>query len=120
MPECPSKDCHDRVDGHHRTLFGLDGKGGMIGCLSKYVTRKTLWIALLAIGIPIFAAGLIIWADNRSFGQIYVKKDALQLVKDRVTINESRFQFIREAIVRIETAQSVMQKDIKELRYGNR
>jgi len=120
MPECPSKECHDRVDGHHRTLFGLDGKGGLIGCLDKYVTRKTLWIALLAIGIPLFGTGVIIWADNRGFKDVYVKKENLQLVKDRVTINESRFQFIREAIVRIETAQSQMRADIKELRYGNR
>ncbi len=54
---CPDKECHKRGDGHHTALFGEDGRGGVVGCLTKKISWKA---ALSFFGILLMFSGAFI------------------------------------------------------------
>jgi len=59
MNDCPNPDCQKRLEGHHTTLFGKDGMGGLVRCTQRMVTRNFLmWCAVIVISVGGTIAGL--------------------------------------------------------------
>lgn len=52
MTDCPNIECRQRQDGHHTTLYGTSGRGGIVSCVGKMVSRAFLmWCAAGLLGL---------------------------------------------------------------------
>lgn len=120
MGECPSKECHERVIGHHRTLYGLDGTGGIVGCMKQFVKKKTVWIALIAIGIPLIVTGIKVWSSQEQSVLKYATIECITDLDKRITRNEDRFEYIDATMTRIERIQNEIKKEIKKMNLESR
>jgi len=100
MGECPSKECHNRVEGHHNTLYGPDGRGGVVGempgkadksCLKHYVKRPPSWL-IVAVVAPVLliliGTGIKVWSSQESSPHVYTKKEDSQKRETRLTVVE--------------------------------
>lgn len=78
--ECPNSDCKDRVAGHHTTLYGKDGMGGVVACVGKKLSRSTaITIALVILGS---AGGVTV------YGLDAAKKDREAVVANKQDIKD--------------------------------
>ena len=125
MGECPSKECHNRVEGHHNTLYGPDGRGGVVGempgkagkdelksyakdfkeCLRHYVRRPPTWL-IASVVIPLLivfvGTGIKVWSSQESSPHVYTKKEDSQKRETRLTV--------------VERAQEQVARDIDEIK----
>lgn len=88
MNGCPDSDCKAEVTGtsktvkgHHTTLFGFDGMGGVVGCMAKKVSKKGL-IGLTFAILALFGGAFGYTVD-------VLKEDRANIVK-RVNGNEDK------------------------------
>jgi TolA-binding protein len=109
--ECPNKDCKARVDGHHATLYGPDGMGGVVGCMKKFVTKKAVWVAVCVFGLTLISTGVKVWTRQEVNPHIYTKKAESAVREMRVTRLEEQFKSICESQKRIEGAVQKIQSD---------
>lgn len=89
---CPDAECHKRVDGHHTSLFGKDGRGGVVGCLTKKISWKSA-ISVFAF-ILLLSGGFVLYSMagekeqnatiNRHEVQILSIKEDTNEIKERL------------------------------------
>lgn len=112
--QCPSKECHEKMDGHHRTLYGEDGRSGLVGevkykvdktCLSKYIPKPNMTLFCLmisAILIPAIITGIKVWKGSEVSDYIYLKKEYFvqrnEVVDRRLTILESQLDMLKDDV----------------------
>lgn len=124
MGECPSKECHNRVDGHHRTLYGPDGRSGVTAdlikkadksCLKEYVKKPPVALVaviLTVILVPTVVTGVKVWSGQEMSPHIYAKKEQVSDHETRISVAEERYKQIQQDIVEIKTAIKDQKKDI--------
>jgi len=113
MGECPSKECHNRVEGHHNTLYGPDGRGGVVGempgkadksCLKHYVKRPPSWL-IVAVVAPVLliliGTGIKVWSSQESSPHVYTKKEDSQKRETRLTVVERSQEQVARDITEI-------------------
>jgi len=87
---------------------------GLKLCLANKVSRKTLWIAILAIGIPLFTAGLLVWAGQESDPLRYVKREEMARHEKETVGVQVTIRHIQKAIDEINVGQNGVRRDIKD------
>ena len=107
--DCPNKDCKARVDGHHATLYGPDGMGGVVSCMKKFVTKKAVWVAVCVFGLTIISTGVKVWTRQEVNPHIYTRKSESAARDNRLTRLEEQYKNICES-------QSRMEEVIKDIR----
>ena len=132
MEKCPSQDCHDRVVGHHTTLYGQDGMGGLTGdmpkkayktCLKDYIKKPSAVILVCiisAIIIPLLITGIKVWSQQEVSPHIYTTKSESQIRETRVIILEQTNKKIACDIAEIKVVlkeqKAEMQNSISEIK----
>jgi len=112
---CPAPECHEQLVGIKRTLYGENGKGGVVGCLKDKVPKKWVW-ALLAISIvPAGSFTASVYYKTRASDLMYASKPVVAELSSRIGLLEYKDQEIRSILKRIEINQREMQQDIKKL-----
>lgn len=95
MTDCPSRECHDKLDGVRRTVYGVDGAGGVVKCLSKFVTKSQAWTGIVCIVLPMLAFG---WT-------LYVKADEkLQVLDKETAVKTTQFEAIQRNITELKAS----------------
>ena len=87
--DCPNPDCKQRVDGHSHTLYGEDGRGGLVRgenelktCLGKKVSRKGMIITVTSIVIALLGSG----GTFTIYGLEALKKDRAIVTENKENI----------------------------------
>lgn len=115
MDDCPNPECRKIVDGHNLTLYGEDGRDGLVGgekemktCLTKKVSRKGAITVTIAIATLLFGAG----GTFGVYGLETLKKDRGAIANNEKKIIEISVELkaIKEAVQ--ENQDSLV--DIKE------
>jgi len=139
MGDCPNEECHERVMGHHRTLYGPDGRSGVAAevdkkadkkclndlskevdkkanqeCLHKFLKKPPSWVIVLlvtAIIIPLILSINNMRVQQQVDPYVYAKSADVNLNRERVIRVEESTKSMREDICDIKTDV----KDIKRL-----
>lgn len=95
MGECPDAGCQKKLNGHHTTLYGPDGMGGVVGeqgklktCLNKMIPKSWLWKLVVSILIPFVCIFVYMWSDVKSMPDKFVEKKELASVHKRITLSK--------------------------------
>lgn len=100
MAECPNKDCQKRQDGHHVTLYGESGRGGIVACVGKMVSRGFLmWsaaglFALFGIVYEVYSRGQD--EQNEKINSTYCTKEKYHEVNGKIIKLQSELEHIRK------------------------
>ena len=90
--ECPNTECQKRQDGHHTTLYGKAGMGGLVACVQKMVSRTFLmWCAVIAISVGGTLATLTYRAYSNSQEQREERFDATFCTKEQYHEMKGKF-----------------------------
>lgn len=128
MSECPNKDCRDRVDGHHKTLYGDDGRGGVTadvqkkadkGCLREYMKKPpvVLIVALITmILVPTIVTGVKVWSGQEMSPHIYAKKEKVSDHETRISVAEERYKQIQKDVSEIKEAIKEQNEQFAEVK----
>ena len=85
MDGCQTPKCHEAM------LLKLKGKAdkkevqNLKTCTAKNVPKKALWIALVALGLPLLITGIKVWSQQESDHLRYVEKTEMAEHKDNMT-----------------------------------
>ena len=102
MDDCKSPECHEKMK-----LF-----------INKKVSKKTVWIAIIALGLPLLLTGVRVWSQQESDHLRYADKDDMVRMEKAQTELQTIVKHMRDDIQGIKNGQGEAQKDIKEiLRY---
>ncbi len=98
--DCPNPDCKQRVDGHGHTLYGEDGRGGLVRgenelktCLGKKVSRKGMIITVTSIVIALLGSG----GTFTIYGLEALKKDREVVAenKEHISTMDAELEYIK-------------------------
>lgn len=106
---CPDEECHKRVNGHHTSLFGEDGLGGIAGCIKKKISWKSA-ISVFAF-ILLLSGGFILYSmagekeQNATINKhevqiLSIKEDTIEIketLKKQITLEQLK-RVIKEAV----------------------
>ncbi len=92
LPECKVK--FEEMDGMKTSLFGSDSLGGIVGCLKKKVSKKTLLI-IAVIFCGFIVAILTAWGG----------------VKDRISDNTTSISVIQSELSHIKTTTDKIEEN---------
>ena len=51
--DCPNEECHKKVEGYGRTLYGPDGDAGLVDCVRRCIKRPGIGASLTILGLTI-------------------------------------------------------------------
>ena len=103
------------VNGHTKTLYGNDGRGGLVKDmeykvddtnLKSYIKKPPLALVIFlfaVIIIPVTCLGLKVWSAQESNALKYGTIDSVQEIEKRVIRLEERYGHIQSTLARIET-----------------
>ena len=123
--KCPSEECHNNLEGVRRTLYGNDGKGGLVACVSKKISTN-LAIAFLTFALT-FSGGFILYGlaaekkQNSQLQEIGVIKEQVKQIKENTEKIGSKVDKMDDHMRAIELKQmtpeqykAIMKEVIKE------
>jgi len=92
MAECPNIECRQRQDGHHTTLYGKAGMGGLVAYVQQMVSRTFLmWCAVIAISVTGTLATLTYRAYSNSQEQQETQFEATFCTKEQYHEMKGKF-----------------------------
>ena len=101
MTDCNSPKCHE----------------GITSELGKLVSKKTVWVFLAVIGIPLLVTGVQVWsqqeADYIRFAQAKIEVDLKYATKESV-------EECKRQLVESKTIQRNILEDLEDLKEGQR
>jgi len=115
MADCPSKECHNRLTGMQKTLFGEDGTKGVVGCLKSKVSKAALWTALIILGIPFFATGVKVWFGTETAAMRFADVQAVAALRERMSVHEVQFKSLCDSLTDIKKTLDEVRADVKNL-----
>jgi len=87
-------------------------------CMSKLVTKKAMWIVVVAFGLPLFITGVKVWSEQTSDHLRYVEKT--EMIKHEKATAELKgvVTHMINDMAEIKANQKENRSDVKEmLRY---
>ena len=127
MAEYPSKECHNRVNGHHRILYGPDGRRGVTAdlikkadktCLKEYVKKPPVALVaviLTVILVPAVLTGVKVWSGQEMSPHIYARKEKISDHEAGIRVVEEQYkqiqQDVREIKEAIKEVKALIQKE---------
>ncbi len=137
--ECPNLDCKQRGDGHHHTLYGEDGRGGLVAgekeqkaCLQKKISRKGAIITVISIVAALLSSGTAftvyglealktdraVVADNtNNIGKIQVE---LEAIKEAVESNQTSLEEIQDKMEHMIDPNTLKELITDAVKEGNK
>jgi len=136
--DCPSKECHDRVDRYGRTIYGDDGIGGIVGAISRidtalerFVTKKFAWslfislMGVITLSVIFFAN---IWSDTRLITDLRQNADSREKRLIRVEEQVSNIRYTQSALLNKLNDMAKQRQDdmgkifksLSEIKHGER
>ena len=113
MADCPNIDCQKRQDGHHTTLYGNGGMGGLVSCIQKKVSRTFLmWCAVIAISVGGTLAGLVYKAYSESQRQREEQFDTKFCTKEK-------YHEVNGKIIKMQTDLGYVKETTDELKQNS-
>ena len=100
MDDCESPKCHERM-----TL-----------CINKKVSKKTVWVAIIALGLPLLLTGVRVWSQQEADHLRYADKGDMVRMEKSQTELQTIVKHMRDDTQGIKNGQGEAQKDIKEIR----
>jgi len=100
----------ERVEGHHLTLYGPEGRTGLQGCVRKKVSWLHLGSLVMAICL-IFGAYNLYAIEKRDQRQEKVEACAANN-KERIRVVEENIKFIQSDQVEIKQSIGKIEKDM--------
>ena len=112
MSKCPNEECHERVGGHQVTLYGEDGRGGIVG---DYVSKRFIQWIITVFGIAILYGGFQVWAASNEVPKIE-KTDEIQdqqmaTAKEDIAVLKSKMDILVYNSDKMIDLLSTIQKD---------
>lgn len=102
MGDCPNKECRDRLDEVHNTVF-KDKEGGCRFDIRKLresiLTRTTAWIFLGVILIPLVSYGFKLYVDHEK--RLTRQEDSIEFIKIQFRKMEVSQEKIIEKVDRV-------------------
>ena len=84
-------------------------------CMSKLVTKKAMWIVVVAFGLPLFITGVKVWSDQTTDHLRYVEKtEMVKYSKDLVIIQET-VKHTANDVKALKDSQKEVSQDVKEV-----
>jgi hypothetical protein len=114
MADCPSEECHNSVDGMRRTLYGMDGKSGLVKCLDKFVKTRTVWVFFIVLGLPLIVTGLKVWSGQESDQYRYASKEAISDLDKRISLLEAGMGNISSLLISMNAKLDQNRKELLE------
>jgi hypothetical protein len=102
------------VNGHTRTLYGSDGRSGLVrdveskidkDMLNSYMKRPPLIMVTFLFSvliIPIACIGIKVWSAQESNSLKYSTIESVQGIEKRTIRIEERYEHIQETLTRLE------------------
>jgi hypothetical protein len=124
--DCPSKECREKVNGYHTTLYGEDGLGGLVkevgrkaneSCLrQKYITKpSSVLVGFLLVAFLSFGGTIIkVWSFSENSGNVYADQETVREHKERIALLEQGFETIEEDIGDIKKSQVAQKIEVRE------
>jgi len=84
-------------------------------CISKKVSKKTIWIALIALGLPLFITGIKVWSQQESDSLRYAAKAEMATHELRITEMQVVVKHLAEDIQEIKDGQAEAREDRREI-----
>ena len=82
---------------------------------SKFVTKKSLWIAVVVIALPLFGIGAKVWSEQEADPLRYVNKTAFKACTNDISKLETSVVYIQKDLDTIKRNQLETQRDVKEI-----
>ena len=87
-------------------------------CMSKLVTKKAMWIVVVAFGLPLFITGVKVWSEQTSDHLRYVEKTTMAKHEKESAIMKEVVRHMAEDLKEVKANQKEVSRDVKEmLRY---
>ncbi|MBW1778614.1 MAG: hypothetical protein JRJ54_13625 [Deltaproteobacteria bacterium] len=114
------------VKGMHRTLYGVDGAGGLVErtrrkadltCLKDYIRKPhPIWIGIFcgAILIPVVLSIMSLVAANEVNPYVYAKKDKVNNLSMNQQIMDHKLNAIDEKLEEMKEEQKTISKRVGE------
>jgi len=127
MTGCPNQECQKNLDGARKTLYGNDGTGGLVRCVTEKLSKK-IAIAFMVFFISTGSGFVLYGMDkngkqhkeiNQNAQQIEVIKTEMKHIKNSVDKLKKGQDEIRENQIRIEQIKSAVKDALKESREEN-
>ena len=113
MAECPNIDCQKRQDGHHTTLYGKTGMGGLVSGIQKMVSRNFLmWCAVIAVSI----GGALATLTYRAYSQ--GQKQQKEQFEAKYCTKESYYE-VNGKIIKLQSDLEHVKKTTDELKTNS-
>lgn len=112
MSECPVKNCEE-VREIKTVLFGPEGTTGLLGCLRKFVTKKAVWIAITAIGIPLIATGIKVWSGQEHAPLRYASKAEITEFRSDLAALQANQRYFKETMDEIKSDRKEQSKTLE-------
>lgn len=115
---CPDPECRESMqkfqDDIKKTLFGINGRGGITGCMGKFITRRQIWLFITMLMVPILLGSWKVAADY-----IFTTKNEANYIianmKENVTDNDKRISKVEDEMQHILSTQKQVLSTIKEM-----
>lgn len=127
MTECPNPECRKNLEGARKTLYGYDGTGGLVRCVTEKLSKKVA-IAFMVFFISTGSGFVLYGMDkngkqhkeiNQNAKQIEVIKTEMKHIKNSVENLKQGQNDIRKNQIRIEQIKSAVKDALKESRKEN-
>jgi len=100
--DCKSPSCHAAI----------------LACLAKKVSKRTVWVVCLSVGIPLFGVGAGVWSETKNMKDKFISVREMEPHIKTMESNKAAVQRLPGDINKLQTDVNEVQKDIKEiLRY---
>lgn len=112
MADCPNKECHDNLSEVRAAVYGKSG-------LRSKVSKIAVWIALTAIGVPLFATGFAtgikVWFGNETAAMRFADLRAVSVLREKVIAQEIQYNFLCTSLNEIKATLTEMRRDLKAI-----
>jgi len=130
MGGCPNAECHARLDGLHKTMFGEEGRKGVSGdveklgltkadktCLKDYFKKPSGWLVSLiiaAILIPMVMAGVNIWIQQAVNPYVYAPASAPQDNRKNIIVLQENSKAISGDVADIKLIVAEQKREVNQ------
>jgi len=125
--ECPipefKKAIEDKVEGHHATLYGKEGIGGVVGCMKKKISRSFLmWCAIIMVSILGAIGGLAYraYSEGNQQRQETVKVQINSMVRESELLysKQKEHNELKGRTQKLETDMTYIKTSLKEIKQA--
>lgn len=82
---CQDSDCREEILLNIKDKVAYKDFNPLKACVGTKIGKKALWIALVALGLPLLITGIKVWSQQEADHLRYVEKTEMATHKDNMT-----------------------------------